>query len=639
MTSLVRQLQSSKFGAFVPLLHLIGGVVIIFLVPEIVSDQYHLFSLTLGLVYLFCVLGLNVTMSSGVVSMGSAAFLLLGAYTTVLLSTKTGLSPLLGMALSAAICATAGAILALPVLRLGPFAVAVITLLYLDVISGFVLQYPGFTGGGDGLNAAPATISITRMWIYIGLGVLVFHVICRNLLKGPMGRALLITRKSIEVAGSIGVRSSTYRIAGFSMYAALCGIAGGAYQQLNGGISLGTFTVDDSVTLLLMAVLGGVGSIFGPALGVLVLTLIPLIQGDTGGQGTVREIIYGAVLLIVVLVFPKGLAGVASQVAGLPIVRERLHRDGTTKAIPADLAALSRLLSSQERAEGAELVVTDLRRSIGGIAILKGVSMTVPAGTVMGLIGPNGSGKTTMLNSINGTSPVNSGEVKLGGAALGSSAHVRANAGIGRTFQTAQLIDQATVRENLTLGLDASRKATHVGYALCSPRAIREARDVRGACDAWLAALGLAARSEEYASALTPRERRLLEVGRALAAHPRLLLLDEPVAGLTGDEIIELVEIIRRIRDAKITTVLVEHHAELVMELSDNVTVLDAGRVIASDTPTTVSQDPRVIAAYLGDELVSLGEEQGQAHLGTATGSQSAPRSQIDDPTQLGVRA
>jgi branched-chain amino acid transport system permease protein len=446
------------------------------------------------------------------------------------------------------------------------------------------------------------------MWLYVALCGLTVFILHRNLLRGPFGRALMITRRGEAVAASLAVASGRYKVAAFTIYAALSGLAGGLYQQLIGPISIETFNVGISITLLLMVVLGGVASVSGPLLGTIALTVIPMILNQTsGGGGGTRDLVYGIILLLVVLVVPKGLAGVGRGVTSSSLLGRKKSTDGDgPSSVPVDEALLATLLSEGRGAEGGQLDADDIVRTIGGLQILRGVSMTVASGEIAGLIGPNGSGKTTLLNSINGLTPVDRGRVSLGGSSIDGPARTRASAGVGRTFQTAVLTEHASVLENLMVGLDARRTASHLSYALRLPSACREARERHVEAERWAAALGLGRLLDAEASSLTPRERRLLEVGRALATRPRLLLLDEPVAGLTGDEIDEIVAIVRLLRAAGISTILVEHHAELVMSLCDTVTVLDAGEVIASGPPSIVRHDPKVIAAYLGDELLAL---------------------------------
>jgi branched-chain amino acid transport system permease protein len=521
------------------------------------------------------------------------------------------------------------------------------------------LHFKSLTGGGDGLTANPADIALSRMWLYSALIGLVAYILHRNLLRGPFGRALMIMRRGDAVAGSLAVASGRYKVVSFTIYAALAGLSGGLYQQLNGPVATDTFGIDTSITLLLMVVLGGVGSVTGAFLGTLVLTVIPMVlnQAASSGGGT-RDLLYGVILLVVVLIVPKGLAGiprdkrlrrlgtrlahrtvvsVADEASGARPVNaaalsellsegrgshggrlevEDIHRtivsvaDEASGARPVNAAALSELLSEGRGSHGGRLEVEDIHRTIGGLRILRGISMTVESGHIVGLIGPNGSGKTTLLNSINGLTPVERGHVRLGGEAIDGPARLRARAGVGRTFQTALLAEESSVLDNLMLALDAHRKVPHICYALRLPNAMREARNHRAEAKRWAEALGLGDLLSEEASALTPRARRLLEVGRALATRPRILLLDEPIAGLTGGEIDELVDIVKLVRTAGISTILVEHHAELVMSLCDRVTVLDAGEVIASGEPAQVSRDPKVIAAYLGDELMSLEEAE-----------------------------
>ncbi len=622
-TTLTSLWTSSKVRRWLPLLQLIIAVVVIAILPGMVSDTFYLFSLTLGVIYLTAVIGLDFTVYAGAVSMGTAAFMLIGAYAVAIAQVRGGLNAVVGLIIACLVCAVVGAVTSIPALRLGAFAIAVVTLMYADVVSAVALHFKSFTGGGDGISASPANVPLSRMWLYCALIALVAYILHRNLLRGPFGRALMIMRRGEAVASSLAVATGRYKVVSFTIYAALAGLAGGLYQQLNGPVATETFSIDISITLLLMVVLGGVGSVTGAFLGTLVLTVIPMIlnQAASSGGGT-RDLSYGVILLVVVLIVPKGLAGIpgdkrlrrlGARAAARFTTDRVVERDGTGDELgarPVDPEALSQLLAEGRGSQGGQLEVEDIHRTIGGLRILRGISMTVESGHIAGLIGPNGSGKTTLLNSINGLTPVERGRVRLAGAAIDGRARSRAKAGIGRTFQTALLAEEASVLDNLMLGLDAHRKVPHVCYALRLPNAIREARERRAEATRWAEALGLGELLGDEASALTPRARRLLEVGRALATRPRILLLDEPVAGLTGGEIDELVEIVKLVRDAGISTILVEHHAELVMNLCDRVTVLDAGEVIATGEPATVSRDPKVIAAYLGDEFMSLEEEQ-----------------------------
>lgn len=588
------------------------AIVFIAVLPGAVPNRYVLFTIATGAVYLIAVLGLNLTLSSGAVSMGTSAFMLIGAYAVALSQVKGGYPAIVGIGIGIVACAVIGVVTAIPALRLGAFAVAVVTLMYGDVVAALALRFSSFTGGGEGVPSVAADLPLSVKWFIIAGCALVAFLFHRNLIQGPMGRALMITRRGEEVATSLAISPGRYKIGAFTTYAVMAGIAGGLYQQLNGPIGVDTFGISLSITLLLMVVLGGTATVSGPVLGVVVLTIVPLVQSQSSGGGTsYRDLIYGIVLLAVVLIVPKGLAGVRvseSWTRRLPTVGRRTTPAGETST-PADLTALAELLSQGRGAASGELVIEGVRRSIGGLHILRGITMRVDPGTICGLIGPNGSGKTTLLNSISGLSPIEAGSMTLGGVALGKAARSRASDGIGRSFQTVIVAEQKSVRENLMVGLDTQRTSGHLAYALRLPSACREARQHDHLITTWAGALGLGAQLEADASTLTPRERRLLELGRALLTQPRLLLLDEPVAGLTGEEIEELVGIIRAVKASGTAIILVEHHAELVMSLCDTVTVLDAGEVIASGEPAVVSADPKVIAAYLGDELAEMGDE------------------------------
>jgi len=593
-----------------PLL-VVVAIVLIAVLPGMVPNRYVLFTIATGAVYLIAALGLNLTLSSGAVSMGTSAFMLIGAYAVALSEVKGGYPAIVGIGIGIVACALIGVVTAIPALRLGAFAVAVVTLMYGDVVAALALRFSSFTGGGEGVPSTAADLPLSVKWFIIAGTALLAFLLHRNLIRGPMGRALMITRRGEAVAASLAISPGRYKIGAFTTYAVMAGIAGGLYQQLNGPIGIDTFGISLSITLLLMVVLGGTATVSGPVLGVLVLTIVPLIQSQSSGGGTsYRDLIYGIILLAVVLIVPKGMAGVSlpeKWANRLSAVGRRGSPAGGTST-PVDLAALAGLLA-QGRGQGAgELVVDGVHRSIGGLRILRGITMNVQPGSICGLIGPNGSGKTTLLNSISGLSPIEAGTMSLGGVELEKAARARASHGIGRSFQTVIVAEQKSVRENLMVGLDTQRTCSHVSYALRLPQACREARINDHLVVSWARALGLGGQLDADASTLTPRERRLLELGRALLTLPSLLLLDEPVAGLTGEEIEELVAIIRAVKASGTSIILVEHHAELVMSLCDTVTVLDAGEVIASGDPASVSTDPKVIAAYLGDELAELSD-------------------------------
>jgi ABC-type branched-subunit amino acid transport system ATPase component/ABC-type branched-subunit amino acid transport system permease subunit len=586
------------------------GLVVVAIIPSLVTDHYYLYSLTVGAVYLIAALGLNVTISGGIISIGTSAFLMVGAYTVGLTQVHWHLNAVPATLMATAICAAIGLVTAFPALKMGPFAVAVVTLMYANVANDLFLHFTSFTGGSAGVQSRPGQLTAAEQWFLAAGVAAIFFVGHRNLVRSPMGRALMMGRRSEPVAASLGISTARFKLASFAIYAGLCGVGGAVFQMLTGPISTETFDIGISITVLLMVVLGGEASVPGPLLGALALTLIPLLLNQTVSHGgAVREIIYGVVLLAVVLVVPGGIAGIGERITVLArrLTRWRRQPEAAENARQGriDTAELEAVLSRVD--DPVELELLGVCKSIGGLRILVDTSFRVEGGTIHGLIGPNGSGKTTLLNCASGLTRVDSGEVLLGGERLPGVASRHARSGIGRTFQTVLLAEGDSVSDNLLVGVDAHRQVSFASYVLRTPHALAEARQSRAEVARWASALGLGHLLHSPVHSLTPRDRRLVEIGRALATRPRVLLLDEPAAGLTSEELEELEELMRLLRDSGITVVLVEHHAELVMRLCDRVTVIDVGRVLITDDPATVSADPAVVAAYLGDELTESG--------------------------------
>jgi len=582
------------------------GVAVLLVLPQFVSDDFYIYSLTIGALYLIAALGLNLTISGGIISIGTAAFLMIGGYTVALTQVHWALNPILATLMAAAICGVVGFVTAFPALKLGPFAVAVVTLMYANVVIDLTLHFTSFTGGGFGIQSKALDFTQVEFWYLVGGLAILFMLGHRNLIRSPFGRALMMGRRSEPVAASLGIASGRFKLASFAVYCALCGVAGAMYQMIQGPISSESFDIGISITVLLMVVLGGEATVSGPFFGALVLTLIPLIlsQAVTGG-GPVRSIIYGCVLLAVVLIVPGGLAAIGRLIKTRVRRLTRRNQSGATGSRasterPINFDQLDAVIT---HVEPTALDIRNVSKAIGGLKILREMSFTVEPGTIHGLIGPNGSGKTTLLNCISGLTKLDDGQILVGDVALPGHAARNARAGLGRTFQTVLVSEADSVRDNLLVGVDSHRRTDYFSYTFRLPWALKEMRRSGAETEAWASALGLSAVLDRPVSSLTPRQRRLVEVGRALATRPRVMLLDEPAAGMTGPELNELETMIRLMRSAGITVLLVEHHAELVMRLCDRVTVIDVGRVLITDEPATVSRDPAVVAAYLGDEL------------------------------------
>jgi branched-chain amino acid transport system permease protein len=587
------------------------GLAAVLLVPQLISDNYYVYSLTIGALYLMAALGLNLTISGGIISIGTAAFLMMGGYTVALTQVHWALNPVLATLMAAALCGVVGFVTAFPALKLGPFAVAVVTLMYANVVIDLTLHFSSFTGGGLGIQSHALDFTPTQFWYLAAALAGVFMLGHRNLLRSPFGRALMMGRRSEPVAASLGIASGRFKLASFAVYAALCGVAGSVYQMIQGPISSESFDIGISITVLLMVVLGGEATVAGPFAGALVLTVIPLVLNQAvSGGGAVRSIIYGVVLLAVVLIVPGGIAAIGRIIKARTrrlLARRQDAKQTTAEAPteqPVNLQELDAVLTHVD--EPADLEIRHVSKAIGGLQILREMSFTVEAGTIHGLIGPNGSGKTTLLNCVSGLSKTDDGRVFICGVPLPGSAARNAKAGVGRTFQTVLVSEADSVRDNLLVGVDAHRHVDYVSYTLRLPWAQGEIRRAGKETETWASALGLRAVLDRPVSSVTPRQRRLVEIGRALATRPRVMLLDEPAAGMTAPELDELERLIRVMRAAGITVLLVEHHAELVMRLCDRVTVIDVGRVLITDEPATVSHDPTVIAAYLGDELTEV---------------------------------
>jgi branched-chain amino acid transport system ATP-binding protein/branched-chain amino acid transport system permease protein len=544
-------------------------------------------------------IGMNLLLGlSGQISLGQAGFFAVGAYLSALLAQRAGLPLALTVPVAAAASALAGLGLGLVALRARSHYLAMVTLAF-GIIAGILAQrWLPVTGGSMGLSGLPQL-----NWGDPGHGARNFFWTCAALvllaqlgsdyvMQARPGRVLRAIAESESFAATVGIRASLWRAGVFVAAALMSGLAGALFAHQLGYVSSDTMNLDRSLALLIVVVVGGLGHAYGPLLGALFLV---------GMSQTVADLydwanyIFGALLLAVMVFMPDGLSG---------LLRWRRRRaPAVVPAAPAPVrrAEFERCLPA---ANGVELEVRGVSKSYAGVKALDNVSFTVRSGTVHALIGPNGAGKSTLINVVSGLFRADEGSIHLRDHDVSAlAAHQRARRGLARTFQNLQLVGGLTVAENVMLAMKQELPLAHSFLRWLAGRP-HEA-GARAEALRLLAAVGLESYADAHPQQLSYGHRKLAELARALAQRPTLLLLDEPIAGLNEEESAHIAEAIRRLREAGVTILLVEHDMPFVMALADAITVLDYGRVIAGGEPQAVRSDPKVIEAYLGTEAVT----------------------------------
>lgn len=569
-------------------------------VPLAAGNEYELRLFMLFMIYGIIAVGLNVLVGlTGLVSLGQAGLFALGSYTAAILAVRLGLD-LVGSMLAAMLMASAfGVLLAYPTVRVRGVYLAVVTIAFGIIVENVAIEWQSLTGGTTGISSIPRPnvfgypLSGYGFYAVLAAALLVTTVLAHNLRLSRFGRAMIAVSQSETASRSLGISPTATRTLAFAISAATAGAAGALYAFLNSYISPDIFTFSDSVRFLLMVILGGSATTFGPIVGAFVLTYLPeYLQGLQLWQ----TFAYGALLAVVMFVMPRGIIGSLATIADRVMPGQR-HEDVSAGLPIAEAVARA----DAGGARPSDLEVKGVTVRFGGLVALSDVSLRVRPGEIHALIGPNGAGKSTLVNTITGFYRADDGTVGWGEVSLtGRRPHEVARLGLARTFQNTELFGEMTVVENVMTGFHG-----RFGYGLAdamlrTPRFRREEALCRRAAIGLLAFVNLAEYANERAQALPFGLQRRLEIARALASGPRLLLLDEPAAGLTTQEIDELDAMIRRVAALGISVLLIEHHVELIMSVADTVTVLDYGEVIASDRPANVQSDPRVIEAYFG---------------------------------------
>src|SRR4051812_29557797 len=596
----LRLIPRSRWGIVVAVAWLI-----LLLFPVAVGDLFYQNMVILSLIFAIGAVGLNIISGyGGYVSLGQSAFLGLGAYAVGLLAIRVDISPFVFVPLAGIVGGAFAALLGVIAMRTRGHAFVILTIAFLLLMQLVLLNWPSFTKGSAGLSLPLALFpESVQNWPfhYALVALLALSVLMSwRIRRTKLGMGLIAMREDEDKAATVGIATPTYKILGFGASAVFLSMAGGVFAYyLNFIDPRGMFDIVISVQIILSVLLGGRGTLWGPVLGAFIIEPLNELANQQLGGGNSRLLIFGGLMTLVVLFLPRG---IIPSVGALLEARRRRGREAPVSTRADGRIAISQHSAAVRVPETAAgdvplLEVRALGKRFGGVKAVDDCSFQVAPGSITALIGPNGSGKTTAFNLVDGTMRADSGSVWLDGRRIdGLKPWRRAHLGIARTFQITRLFRDMTVLENVVAPLRSFSLAQLNAVAISGPEAAR--------ADELLEFAGLAHYREEPAGALSYGQQKLVEFVQVLMLDPKLVLLDEPAGGINPTVIERMAQMIRDLNRQGLTFLIVEHNMPFVLGLCDPVIVLARGATICHGSPDHIQRDPKVLDAYLGEDFV-----------------------------------